>query len=450
MVVPKISKNKRIFVVRLNKNQKCLFSIHLFRGVMELFINTFLTSHIISMTSDNVLGSGLYNSALFYIAQYVFYALVYFAMSYLVKKSNRVIFLQLGMVVNLGLVIGLVFWAETIASWIVLTGALCGLSNAFYYASYFVMKNEFAERITIKKYNILTVIGVNIIKIVMPTILGFLIDSSSFSNISIYMIAVTIIQIVISFFIKPFKENTTKLQLLKYCKDLKQDKESRSKVKFTYINALLSGVKNTYKLILTVLILYTYKTNFGLGLFTSISSLITMGFLILFKVFDNNPKTNKFIIYLIIGLLPLISSIVLACYLNEVTLVIFNFFLTVGIYFSDYFGSSERDAIIKHIGKRQYIAEHQLLIEILTCLSRTICYAILLVMGLTSNITVFKVLLVVFMLANPTKYMVMYKQRKIRKEFENTNKKEKPIENESEKLINNKENFAQQTNENLK
>ena len=74
MVIPKLSRRRRILAVRLNKNQKCLFSIHLFRGVMELFINTFLTSHIISMTSDNVLGSGLYNSALFYIAQYVFYA----------------------------------------------------------------------------------------------------------------------------------------------------------------------------------------------------------------------------------------------------------------------------------------------------------------------------------------------------------------------------------------
>lgn len=421
MVIPKLSRRRRILAVRLNKNQKCLFSIHLFRGVMELFINTFLTSHIISITSDNVLGSGLYNAALFYIAQYVFYALFYFAMSYLVKKSNRVIFLQLGMLVNLGLVIGLVFWAETIAKWIILTGALCGLSNAFYYASYFVMKNEFAERITIKKYNILTVLGVSIIKIVVPTILGFLIDSSSFSNISIYMTIVTVAQIVISLFITPFKENTTKLQLLKYCKDLKQDKEARSKIKFTYINALLSGVKNTYKLILTVLILYTYKTNFGLGLFTSISSLITMGLLILFRVFDNNPKTNKFAIYLIIGLLPFLTSVVLAFWLNEITLVLFNFFLTVAIFFSDYFGSSERDSIIKHIGKRQYIAEHQLLIEVLTCLSRTIAYAILLLMGLASNITIFKILLVVFMLINPIKYMVMYKQRKIRKDFEKIN-----------------------------
>ena len=153
----------------------------------------------------------------------------------------------------------------------------------------------------------------------------------------------------------------------------------------------------------------------------------------MFRIFDSNPKTNKFAIYLIIGLLPFLSSVVLAFWLNEITLVVFNFFLTVAIFFSDYFGSSERDAIIKHIGKRQYIAEHQLLIEVLTCLSRTIAYAILLLMGLASNITIFKILLVLFMLINPIKYMVMYKQRQIRKEFEKINNNgvvEKPLEKE--------------------
>ena len=95
-------------MAKLSKNQKCLFSIHLLRGIMELFTNTFLTSHIItSITSDNVLGAGLYNSAIFYIAQYVFYALIYVAASFFVKRYNRAIFLQLSIFVNLGLIIGL-------------------------------------------------------------------------------------------------------------------------------------------------------------------------------------------------------------------------------------------------------------------------------------------------------------------------------------------------------
>lgn len=420
-------------MAKLNRNQKCLFSIHLFRGITELFTNTFLTSHIVSITADNVLGSGLFNSAIFYISQYLCYALFYFAISYLVKKSNRTIFLQLGIIVNLILVVCLVFWANAISKWVVLVGALCGISNALYYAGYFVMKNEYAHRVSIKKYNMLTVIGVSIIKIIVPTVLGLLIDSSSFANISIYMVVITLIQLVISFFILSHKRKDANLQLALYIKNLRQDKPSFSKIKYTYINALLSGVKNTYKLILTVLILYAFKTNVGLGLFTSISSIITMALLILFKIFDNNSKVNKLAIYLIIGIAPLLSSIVLAFCLNEITLIIFNFFLTVAIHFSDYFGSSERDAIIKHIGKREFIAEHQLFIELLTCISRVLSYFILLLMGFLHNILIFKIFLIIFMIANPIKYIVMYKQRKIRKEFEIINYAEM-IKIESNKL----------------
>lgn len=411
-------------MAKLNRNQKCLFSIHLFRGVMELFTNTFLTSHIISITADNILGSGLFNSAIFYISQYICYAIFYFLISFLVKRSNRTIFLQLGIVVNLILVVCLVFWADTISSWVVLVGALCGISNALYYAGYFVMKNEYAHRVSIKKYNMLTVIGVSLVKIVVPTVLGVLIDSSSFAKISIYMVAITLIQLVISFFILSHKRRGNNLYLNTYLKDLFNDKPAFSKIKYTYFNALLSGIKNTYKLVLTVLILYSFKTNVGLGLFTSISSVITMGLLLLFKLYDSKPNLNKLAIYYIIGFLPLISSIILALWLNEVTLIIFNFLLTVAIYFSDYFGSSERDAIIKHIGKRQFIVEHQLTIEMLTCFSRVIAYAILLLGGLFANILVFKILLILLMTANPIKFVIMFKQRKIRKELEVANYEE--------------------------
>ena len=408
-------------MAKLNRNQKCLFSIHLLRGIMELFTNTFLTSHIISITAENVLSEGLFNSAIFYIAQYVLYAVFYFFISFFVKRSNRTIFLQLGIILNLALIVCLVFLSDVISSWIILVGSLCGISNALYYASYFVMKNEFASRKSIKKYNIFTVMGVNVIKVIVPTLLGFLIDSSSFANISIYMTIITVAQLIISFFIISHKRKGAKLQLLSFYKALREDTKARKKIKYTYINAVLSGIKNTYKLLLTVLILFAYKTNFGLGLFTSIFSLVTMGLLVLFKVFDNRPKTNKFAIYLVIGLLPLASSLFMVVWLNEITLIMFNFFLTVAIYFSDYFGSSERDAIIKHIGKREYIAEHQLSIEIITCTSRVLSYFVMLLMGFVASLIVFKILLVAFMALCPVKYMVMYKQRKIRKEYEKLN-----------------------------
>jgi ABC-type spermidine/putrescine transport system permease subunit I len=105
-------------------------------------------------------------------------------------------------------------------------------------------------------------------------------------------------------------------------------------------------------------------------------------------------------------------------WLNKTTLVVYNACLTIAIYFSEYFGSTERDAIIKNVGKYEYIAEHQFLIESIQNLSRIIAYALFVVIGLMSSMFAFKVLLMILICANPVKYLIMKKQRKIRKEFE--------------------------------
>ena len=185
-------------MAKLNKTQKSLLSVHMLRMVLELFTSTFLTSHIISLSPDNIFGSGLFNVAILYISQYIAYILVYNINSYFVDKSNRVSFLRIGIFVNTCFLVAIVFWGEIIANWIVLAGVICGISNAFYYSSYNVMKNELVNRIYMKKYSILTTIITNLINVIIPTILGLLIDISSYSTISIYIIIMTAIQFIIS------------------------------------------------------------------------------------------------------------------------------------------------------------------------------------------------------------------------------------------------------------
>ena len=86
--------------------------------------------------------------------------------------------------VNACVLVAIVFWGEVIAQWIVLAGAICGISNAFYYSSYNVMKNELVDRIYMKKYSIISTVITNAINIIVPTVLGFVIDKSS-NNASI-------------------------------------------------------------------------------------------------------------------------------------------------------------------------------------------------------------------------------------------------------------------------
>ncbi len=405
----------------LNKTQKSLLSVHMLRMVLELFTSTFLTSHIVSLTPDNMLGDGLFNIGLFYISEFFIYAVFYLLVSYFVDKSNRVGFLRFGIFVNVFLLIAIVFWGEQISSWILLAGALVGFSDAFYYSSYLVMKTELTNRGNIKNFNIQTTIITNIIKIVVPTILGFLIDVSSYSNIAIYVIILSLVQFAISFMVKSHRPENSKFELRPYFHFLKENPDVRKKIKYTYFNAALVGAKSTYKIIVVILTVYTFKTNLSLGLFTSIFSILTMLLLMLYKKLDGKQTLKQTPIYLTIGILPVISCLIMVLWLNKPTLIIYNAFLTIAIYFSEYFGSTERDAIIKNVGKYEFIAEHQFIVETVQDISRIVAYALFVVVGLMSSIFAFKILLMCLILVNPIKYMVMNKQRKIRLAFEQEN-----------------------------
>lgn len=423
------TKHKEKHMPHLNKTQKSLLTVHMLRMVLELFTSTFLTSHIVSLTPDNMLGDGLFNIGLFYISEFFIYAVFYLLVSYFVDKSNRVNFLRFGIFVYVCLLVALVFWGEQISSWIILAGALVGFSDAFYYSSYLVMKTELTNRGNIKNFNIHTTIITNVIKIVVPTILGFLIDISSYSNIAIYIIIISLVQFAISFMVKSHRPKNSKFELKPYFYFLKENKEVRNKIKYTYFNAALVGPKSTYKIIVVILTIYTFKTNLSLGLFTSIFSIVTMLLLMIFKKLDGKQNLKQTPIYLLIGILPVIACLIMVLWLNKITLIIYNAFLTIAIYFSEYFGSTERDAIIKNVGKYEFIAEHQFIVETVQDISRIIAYGLFVVIGSLSSIFAFKVLLMILILANPVKYLVMNKQRKIRMEFEQQNLSQTEIAN---------------------
>lgn len=407
-------------MVNFNKSQKGLVATHIMHVILELFISTFLTSYIISMTQGNVLGSGLINVGLFYLAWYLIYTLFYFMLSFFVDKSNRVYLLRIGIFINCILLVAIVIWGETISSWVALAGALCGISDAFYYSSYLVLKNETNTAGTVKTYSLAVTVLTNLAKVIVPTILGILIDKSSYSTMSIYVIILALIQFLITFMIKDSKPANSKFELGEYFKFLKEHEPQKNKVKYTYLNAFFAGFKNSYKVLVIVLTVYAFQTNSKLGIFTSLFSFVTMILLLLYHKIEDNPRTNKKLVYSLIGFLPLASCIITIIWLNKTTLMVLNTFLTITIYFSDYFSNAERDSIIQNINAGDFVSEHQFLVEAIKSASRAFCYCLFIICGILDSVTAIKVMLVFLLLMNPPKYFVLYKQRAIRKEYEQT------------------------------
>ena len=409
-------------MAKFPKQQKALLSVHMLRIVLELFTSTFLVSYILAQNPDSILGKGLINIGIFYVSWNAVYGILNFVASYLVDRSDRAMLLRCGIIFNILLMVALVFWGEQISHWLVLAGAVCGMSDAFYYSSYIIMRNELSFKGSFKRYNVFTTIGVNLVKVIVPIIMGYIIDISTFSTIAIYVVVVGIAQFAITFFVKSTKSKDSKFELRKFFRYLKDDKFAWNKTKYTYINCWIAGIKSTYNVIVVILTIYIFKTNLSLGIYTSIFSLVTILILIAYRKADPNPKFNKFIIYLIVGLSPFLAIIATLIHTSTVTLVILNFTLTLVSYFSDYFGDMERDAIMKNLNQYEFIAEHQFVAETTKVTSRVISFSFFIVMGLIASFTAFKIFLLIILAASPIKFMIMYKQRLIRKELVEKNK----------------------------
>lgn len=210
----------------------------------------------------------------------------------------------------------------------------------------------------------------------------------------------------------------SKFEFKKFLNYLKTNKEDSKKLKYTYLSSLPSGFRATYNSLVVILTVYIFTTNAILGACTSIFAFLTIICLMLFKLADNNKKINKCLIYIILGFLPLASAIVASFFTNKITLIILNFLLTLSTYFSDYLGNLERDAIIEDLHKEEFFAEHQVLNEEIQVFGKIIAFATYILVGLSTNFTFFLIMLIAFMAFNPFKFLVMYKQRLIRRKLE--------------------------------
>lgn len=400
-------------------SQKSLLAVHILKIALEIFTNTFLTSFIVSLNNNNILSGGLFDIGLLFISQFFVYITIYYLLSYLVEKTNRTILLRIGVLLNAILIVIFIFLGEQLSSWVILAGTICGAADALYYSSYLVMKNELNSRSNMNNYNMLVTIISNIIKVVVPIILGYLIDLTSYPAIAFYVVILAIIQFSLTFLIHSIKPENSKFECKKFITYLKNNPTAKREIKYTYLNAILAGFKNTYKILIVVLTIMIFKTNFSLGIFTSLSSLLTIIILLLFRKYEMKASKSIFSFYLLIGIIPFIASIILVCIFNEITLIIYNFALTIAIAFSDYLGSYERDAIIKNLGQKEFIAEHQFFVELFMNITRIVSYILFVVVSFFSSMIAFEIMFCILIGLNILKYLVMYKQRKIRKTYEN-------------------------------
>lgn len=363
---------------------------HTFATVIDLFVSTFLIAHLYSFSN------GVYNycfkAGLFQLIGYACMLVTYFLFSFWVAKTNRIWLYRLAIVMRSTVVIFSVFFGKQIAKYIWLAGMLDGCSKGMYWSSYNVLKQEMVSRTTIKGFSVFTYVLSKCASVVFPVTIGALIEVSTFSQVSIYVLIICAIQLAVSFAVRAHKPENSDFKIPDYLKRLKQNPPMWDKIKDVYKLSMLYGTTSVLRIMMSVCIMIQSGSNLSLGAITSVVAISVITTTILFSKLTKEGKRSW--LFIIMSILPIVGSLAFILWPGLATVILFNFCEGIsGVFYIVPFDII-RNRDLKEAGLYQDIAEHQAIVEILLCFVRVITYTFVVLLSFAGSKTVFYVILV--------------------------------------------------------
>lgn len=228
---------------------------------------------------------------------------------------------RIGVILNFIYILTIIILNKNMVNHLALISFLYGLSAALYWFPYnlFVINkvdNGDRTNFTVKLQIVSSITG-----IVCPLILGSLISATNYQLTAIVVLIISLIQIILSFLLtKDEKSYYPKFDIIKTMNKIKNNKQvKRMSMVELFIGMNESG---TLEILKTILIFNSFKTNFNLGIITSVTTVISMIFIRLYgKLYKNKSDKN---IILISSIIPIISVCILLLYKSSITIIIYN------------------------------------------------------------------------------------------------------------------------------
>ena len=369
-----------------------LLACHIFKKITSLFVSTFLIGHIYSFSGD-IFGY-IRNVAVFNIFVYLSMMLFYMLFSIFVDKTNRVVFYRISIVVTTVLVIIIIAFGKELAQLLILAGSLHGLSEALYYSSYNVIKEEMVGKSSIGKYVTLTTVLLETVNTICPILLGLLIDVTTYSETAIVVSVICAIQFGLTFGIKCQRPKDSHYSLREYKQQLKTSPVAKE-LKFLYITCLVYGVTSLTSMLINVYVMMNFGSNFSLGAITAIYSLMAVVSLLLFKRFTTTH--NRKPVFISCTTLIVLAGIIFVTFPCKATVIMLNIVIAMTATLHADLLETYRFSILKQAGLYDQIAEHQTLIENRFNISRTLSFILLLIVSLFKNDLVLSIFIVIIL-----------------------------------------------------
>lgn len=379
---------------RISSNTILLLIINTIRKIIDIFLGPFLTAYLFKVAIDNIKIISIYN-----IFSYVVVAVFALIIGKVIKNKYKMEIFRLGMISKFIQLLLIVVLGDKVVEHIWLLAVMAGFSTEAWsfplnlFSTTLVKENE-KETFVVYK-SILN----NLCKVLVPFLLGTIISIKSFTITAIIILALTFIQIIISLFIEDNMVDNKTNEKLHVIDEFKKIKNNR-KLKMFYNMKFFKGLayEGALETAVTLLIIIAFKSDFSLGIVTSITSLLAVLSSWIYKKINNEKKLNSIVIFS--SIIILLFSILLVFLTNNTTIVIYNLVFS---FFLQFIMVLEEVKTLKFTNSNVITEKNRvetfILLEFFLNLGRIIGYLLLLITGLFFNIYLLEVVIIILVFA---------------------------------------------------
>ena len=381
---------------KIGKSAKFLIASDLIYSLTGVFVETFLVAYFLKVTNKNITTISIY-----YILIYTLTSLGNIVMGKIIKrapdKSKQI--MSFGIVARALFILFIVLLSEKIATNYILIAIIYAFSEMLYWCAHELIYIDVTNNDNRKKYMSIKKILCKIVNVISPIILGTSIEFYSFTKIAIYVFALSVIQILITLFIKAnIKKEKRQYNFKEFIEYIKRNK--LKKIQKYNLSAISYGiVESSISTLIVIITIMTFKTSLNLGILTTIFSAFSMLSLVLYNKFYN--KNNAKLILTLCSVVVVIGVIGLLINISKTSLVIYNFCYMVTFCIFDVVYNTRKGDLVKECKIDKYREEYIGYTSIGIGIGRIIGYVLMLIVSFTSNIIYFKILLAVVTLFAP-------------------------------------------------
>lgn len=358
----------------MDKEKRVIFINDILNSTTTVYFSTFFVFYFFNVTNYEIIPLAKY-----YITTYLFIGIGFSLISKFIKNNYKVEIFRIGIALKALYIALIMLLKERIIDYIYLVAIIDGLSQGFYAYPKNLLNSEKITNEDRQKYSGLINTICQIISIVIPLLLGVLLTYFSYVQVGKVFFIFFVIMYIVSFKLKDSKRYKRKLELKKFYKLIKTNKNLRNALLKPFLSGLTISSSVMY-LIITLYKIYNFKTNLNLGFVTSICSFICLLGCIIFR-FIKKKNFNK--VMLFSGILSFITILLFVFSPSKTSLIVFmfvdNMFITFIALISNMTVTnySNNDEI-----KKDLKPEFYLIIDIMFMVSRVLGYTLLLLVCL--------------------------------------------------------------------